>query len=196
MRTAQQATERSSAIRLAGGYNAIPNFFWSVLHLGPVTVFCFTEMSPVWAYIFLGASILPGLAPDSFFDRIQLGRSAGIYKKIGIMVIRKYSQDGDLINRRIQQRFPGYKVIEKEGALKRYMQRTYFFERFHFILLLFFLFAAVYAAAHSHGWWALLICFSNLLYNLYPMWLQQYNRLRLRVILKSRERRASVGLSA
>lgn len=190
MRTAQQATERSSAIRLAAGYNAIPNFFWSVLHLSPVTVFCFTEMSPAWVYISLGASILPGLAPNSFFDRIQLGRSACIYKKIGIAVIRKYSQDGDLINRRIQRRFPGYKVIEKEGALKKYIQRTYIFERFHFILLLFFLFTAVYAAAQGRGWWALLICFSNLLYNLYPMWLQQYNRLRLLLILKNRGYRA------
>src|SRR5712671_1766202 len=114
MRTAQQATERSSAIRLAAVYNAIPNFFWSILHLTPVTVYCFTDMPPRWVYIFLGASILPGLAPNSFFDWLQLGSTTRIYKKIGIAFIRRYSQDGDLINRRIQQRFPGYKVIEHE----------------------------------------------------------------------------------
>ncbi|HMH23032.1 MAG TPA: hypothetical protein VK563_14710 [Puia sp.] len=186
MRTTQRGSGRASAIRLAAGYNAIPNFFWSVLHLGPVTVFCFTKMEPAWLYIFLGAAILSGLVPNSFLDRIQLGSAARIYKRVGIMVIRRYSQDGDWINRRIQRRYPGYKVIGVAGAEKKYIQRTYIFERFHFIGLCIFLFTAVYAIAHGHGWWALLICFSNLLYNLYPMWLQQYNRLRLRSIIKRR----------
>ncbi|HEY1115362.1 MAG TPA: hypothetical protein VGE66_17440 [Chitinophagaceae bacterium] len=40
-------------------YNTLPNVFWSVLCLVPITVFCYTLMPPVWFYVFLALSLVP-----------------------------------------------------------------------------------------------------------------------------------------
>lgn len=183
-RMVQLAGRQTASIKKrAGIYNMIPNLIWSILHLTPLTVFCFRGMAPLWVYLSLALSFLLGLLPTPFLRYLQLGKTTRIYKKIGIGIIRKYSQDGDLINSLLRKRFPGYRVIDSKGQLGRYISRTYLFERFHFMVLLFMLITAVYASARGHGWWALLITFNNILYNLYPIFLQQYNRLRLAQIL-------------
>ena len=59
------------------------------------------------------------------------------------------------------------------------MQRTYIQERFHWAVLLFFLLASLYGIAYGQLGWALLITVINVAFNLYPIWLQQYIRVRL-----------------
>ena len=55
---------------------------------------------------------------------------------------------------------------------------SYHMERFHGVLLLFFALVSLYALAHGYSGWAALLVLLNVGYNLYPMWLQQYLRLR------------------
>lgn len=134
-----------SSEKLAAGYNIIPNLVWSVIHLTPVTVYCFMEMDRVWVYIFIGLSVLGGLVPNRFFDHMQLSKTTKLYKKIGIITIRRFSQDGDMINRLIRKKYPEHRIIRSYKNREAYIQRTYFYERFHFIVLVFMLAASVYA---------------------------------------------------
>jgi hypothetical protein len=53
------------------------------------------------------------------------------------------------------------------------------FEKFHFMMFMFFFFASAYALVHAFFGWALFITFANVAFNVYPMFLQQYIRLRL-----------------
>jgi hypothetical protein len=53
------------------------------------------------------------------------------------------------------------------------------FEKFHFMMFLFFMFATVYAAIKHYWWWVLIIFITNVIYNVYPNFLQQYLRVRL-----------------
>ena len=173
--------------RLAGIYNMIPNLLWTILHLTPATIFCFRYMSPLWTYTGLVVCFLLGLLPKACFRLLQLGKSTGIYKKIGIGTVRRYAQDGDLVNKLLRKRFPGYRTMENRRSLESYIGRTYFYERFHFMVMAFMLFLSVYAFLQHRPGWALLMMLNNVLYNLYPMFLQQYNRLRLLQALKRRE---------
>ncbi len=60
------------------------------------------------------------------------------------------------------------------------------YERYHVAAFVAMLALAVYALYGRQYGWALVIMLNNLLYNIYPVWLQQYNRLRLQAIMNRR----------
>ena len=166
----------------------VPNLSWTIVHLAPVTIFSFNKMLPLWVYVLLGVSLLASLLPASFYKRIQLGGGVQVYKRIGILWIRRFSQDGDIINRLLRKRFPGYKVISEASGVRRYILRANMNERFHCGLFAYMLGAMVYAIVEEQYLWAVAMAVNNVLYNLYPMFLQQYNRIRLQQISNRRER--------
>ncbi|GAB2461184.1 hypothetical protein GCM10011375_12130 [Hymenobacter qilianensis] len=98
---------------------------------------------------------------------------------MGVHAVNRFTQHGDLIHRLIRQQYPQYKRVRTHSDKAALVRATYHQERFHLVLFLFFLLTSLYAAALGYGRWALLIGLTNVVYNLYPMWLQQYVRLRL-----------------
>jgi hypothetical protein len=173
--------------RRAAVYNAIPNFLWTIIHLAPSMIYCWNYTAPQGIYIGLGGSFLFALLPAGLLKRLQLSSDTAVYKKIGVGIIRKYSQDGDLINRLLRKQYPAYRVIEGERAMPAYISKTYMAERFHLMMLVFMGFISVWALLEQRWGWALLIMVNNVLYNLYPMFLQQYNRIRLIQAMKRRQ---------
>jgi len=168
--------------RLQNFYNAIPNLVWSALSLVPITVFCYQSMSPKWFWIFLGLSFLPLFFPNILLDKLQIGRSTKIYKKLGVHFINRIAQNGEFVNRLIRKRFPDHKVVSfDKKSSNRLVAQTYVFEKFHLMLFIFFTLAAIYAFAHHFSGWAWLFILTNILYNVYPNLLQQYIRVKLRI---------------
>ena len=166
--------------RMVALYNMIPNLFWSLLNLIPVSVFTYTYLNSSIFYTFLGISLITLFFPNSFFDSIQLSRKTQIYKKIGIRFVNKFAQNGEFVNRIIQKKFPGYKVVRGRDSIPKLISTTYMFEKFHFMMFSFFLLATGYAFYKNHLAWGLVLILTNILYNVYPNLLQQYIRLKLR----------------
>jgi Glycosyl-4,4'-diaponeurosporenoate acyltransferase len=173
-----------SASRLATFYNQLSNVFWSVLGFTPIGYFCYTRMEQGWIYIFLGLSLPAILLPHVFYDKLQIGRTTGVYEKIGIRIVRKFTQDGDWVNRMIRRRFPRYKVFDSFPSVRKHLRKAYIIEKVHFAFFLFFLYVTVYALSQKYFLWAVFITFTNLIFNIYPNLLQQYNRLRLRQLMQ------------
>ncbi|QNP53225.1 glycosyl-4,4'-diaponeurosporenoate acyltransferase CrtO family protein [Hymenobacter qilianensis] len=171
-------TSAPSTIRLAW-YNAVPNMFWSVLSLTPISVFCYQHMERPWLYGMLLVSLLAFGIPASWFSYLRLSRGPATYRRLGVHAVNRFTQHGDLIHRLIRQQYPQYKRVRTHSDKAALVRATYHQERFHLVLFLFFLLTSLYAAALGYGRWALLIGLTNVVYNLYPMWLQQYVRLRL-----------------
>ena len=166
--------------RVVALYNIIPNLFWSAINLIPIFIFCYHNMNVRLIYIFSALSLLTTLLPRKFLDNIQLGNSISVYKKIGVKFINKFTQNGDLINGLIRKKFPLYNVISnKTLSHKKLLQQTYIIEKFHFAMLSFFTLTTIFSLLHKYFWWALVISFTNLVYNVYPNLLQQYIRIRL-----------------
>ena len=163
----------------------IPNLVWTGLFLLPVAIFCYTLLNPKSVYILLGISLIPIFFPNSFFDTIQLSRSTAFYKRIGVKYINKFAQNGAFLNQYLRNKYPKFKPIStnKSSITKHYYQ-TYFFEKFHFSLFIFFLAVTVYALVKSYFLWALILSICNLFYNVYPNLLQQYIRLKLASTIK------------
>lgn len=167
-------------------YNLIPTIFWSLLGFTPIGYFCYAHMELFWLYVFLAVSLATLLLPDSFFPMTRLSNKISVYKRIGIRITKKLTQDGDLVNRSIQHKFPNQKIIQTQTTFKAQLSRSYFNEKIHFTMFVFFLFTTIYAIYHDFILWACVMTFTNILFNLYPIFLQQYNRLRIQGIAKRR----------
>ncbi|MBC6608096.1 hypothetical protein H8B13_14815 [Hymenobacter sp. BT188] len=172
-------TPAPSTIRL-GWYNAVPNVFWSVLSLTPISVFCYQHMEQPRLYGLLIVSLLAFGIPASGFRHLQLSRTPAAYRKLGVHVVNRFTQHGDFIHRLIRRQYPQYQRVRTHSNRAALVRATSHQERFHLVLFLFFLLTSLYAAAQDYGRWALLIGLTNVVYNLYLTWLQQYVRLRLR----------------
>jgi hypothetical protein len=159
----------------------IPNLLLTALFLIPITYFCYTFLSPKTTYILLGLSLIPIFFPNAFFDSIQLSRSAPFYKRIGVKYINAFAQNGALLNEFLRKKHPHFKVISKnKSSIRKQYYQTYFFEKFHFALFLFFTIVTIYAVIQGHFYWVLILTISNFFYNIYPNLLQQYIRVKLK----------------
>ena len=166
-------------------YNMIPNILWSVIFLSPISVFCYYYMNLKWILIFLAISVRTLGRPNSLFMLGQLGKNLSAYEKKGILFINKFTQNGNIINQIIRKKYPDYKLISKKNtSLKKLSNQTYMFEKFHFLLFIFFMLTSTYSVLHSFYGWTVLITIGNVFYNIYPILLQQYIRLRLSSIRK------------
>ena len=165
-------------------YNTLTNFFWSILCILPVYIFCYNFMPLKLLYIFLAISILPVFIPNSLLNKIQLSKSTKIYKTLGVHRVNKFTQNGDLINRIIRKKYPGFKVVSfSVASANKLYNHTYANEKFHYILFIFYCLSMVYALVKNHPVWALVFLLCNVLYNVYPILLQQYIRIKLRLYI-------------
>ncbi len=166
-------------------YNMIPNLVWSIINLTPITIFCFTLINTGTVYLFLVLSLVPAFLKNSFLDRIQIGRTTMIYRKLGVHMINKLAQNGAIVNALMKRKFPGYKVvIKKEKSISTLIYQTYVFEKFHMILFIFFSLSSLYALVKGNLSWAFIILLTNIAYNIYPNLLQQYIRIKLKLFSK------------
>jgi Glycosyl-4,4'-diaponeurosporenoate acyltransferase len=171
--------------RIAATYNMIPNLIWTALFFSPVAVFCYYHVSHKSIYILLAISLIPIFFPNSFFDSMQLSRKRTFYKRIGVKYINKFTQNGAVLKKYLRKKYPDLKPESTNKLLfRKQLGQTYFFEKFHFSMFVFFTAIAVYALIKAYFVWALVIFFCNLFYNIYPNLLQQYIRLRLSTAMK------------
>ena len=167
---------RSKPDVLSSLYNAVPNVFWSLLAFVPVSIFCYQFMGRGWLWTFVVASLIAFMLPASTLRYLELSSTVATYRKLGVHWVNHFVQRGSFINQLLRRRYPGYPPIRSRTGI---LQTTYAQERFHWAVLLFFLLSSLYAITHGYPGWALLITIINVVYNLYPIWLQQYIRKRL-----------------
>ena len=163
--------------------NQLTNVIWTLLFFAAVVVYWVNAYAITWILAFLLVSISIGILPDRIFQRFQLSHSPAFYEHLGARTIRKFVQDGDLINRAIRKKSSGYAVINRQ-KVGTYRQQVAMYERYHVVCLAFFFLTSLHALANQEILYLLLISLSNLFYNVAPIILQQYNRARILKILK------------
>ncbi|WP_152981551.1 hypothetical protein [Hymenobacter sp. AT01-02] len=175
-------TPKESAVPSSGVlafYNAVPSVVWSGLSLGPLVVFCYQHMARPWLMGLLGLSLLAYAVPRSWFRYWQLSRVPAMYRRLGVPVVNWLAQDGALVHALVRRRYPHYRRLKTRRSVAAVVANSYHMERFHIAALLFFWFVSGYAAVQNQRAWAGVLTVLNIGYNLYPIWLQQYLRLRL-----------------
>lgn len=167
------------AERMAAGYNLVLNLFWTLLNLVPAVCYFYTYLTTAWLWIIVPVSLLPYFLPAVLFDRLSAGNSRHWYQRLGVHLLLDYVQQGRFINRMIRKRYPTYRVIHNQLTIRRKINQTYMFERFHLGLLLDFFILTGHALTKAYWLWVAVLLLCNFVYNVYPILLQQYIRLRL-----------------
>jgi hypothetical protein len=160
-------------------YNAVPSVFWSVVHLVPLSLFCYQHLPRPWLYGSIGVSLLVYAIPKAWFRHWQLSVWPVAYQRLGVPVAGHLAQHGSLVNKLVRRHYPQYRRARGRQSVAGLLSNTYHMERFHVAALLFFLLCSIAAATQGHWGWAVGLVVLNISYNLYPIWLQQYLRLRL-----------------
>ena len=160
-------------------YNAVPNVLWSVLAFGPLVVCCYRYVERPWLWGFVAVSLSAYAWPTTWLRRLQVATSAAAYRRLGVPVVGRFAQQGALVNGLLRRRYPHYRVLAGPRDIRKLLSSTYQQERFHWAGLVGFLLVSLYAGAKGQWGWALGLSVANVGYNLYPIWLQQYLRVRL-----------------
>lgn len=157
--------------------NQIINFTWSILCIGPVFWFWFqVGVNNLYFYVFIGISFVIGLLPQRVIDSFQFSTKTNFYKRLGVRFIKKFVQNGDLVAS-LNQNKPLYKT---ENQYRNHLKTVVMYERYHIIGLIFFTLTIIYAFIIGQTTLSITILISNILYNLCPILLQQYNKLRIK----------------
>ena len=125
--------------------------------------------------------------PKQALRHLHLSPQLRAYRQLRVHLFTRFTQDSRWIKQSSRSAFEAGSVRNKE-SLRALVRMTFVRERFHMAMFLFFLFSASYAALCRHFTWSILLCLSNLVYNVYPVWMQQYIRMRLERCLVRIER--------
>jgi hypothetical protein len=136
-------------------------------------------MERAWLWAFVVASVLAMMVPAAILRYLELSSTIKTYRKLGVHWVNHFVQHGTLINHLLRRTYPEHRRMLSRTRTTYLLQSTYVQERFHWAALLFFLLTSLYGITHGYPGWALPITITNVVYNLYPIWLQQYIRVRM-----------------
>jgi hypothetical protein len=156
--------------------NQVINFFWTILCFIPVVGFWIGADAMLLLYVLIFISFLSLVVPGRL---LQLSNNPKFYERLGIKFTRKFVQNGDYANRLIRRRDPKYRVVKNKTHAASYMGTIKMFERYHFMCFIFFLLTTAFAFIIHEYMFCIIIFIANIIYNISPILLQQYNRARI-----------------
>lgn len=162
--------------------NQLINLFWSVLAFAPVIAFWLAAGPGVSMFVLIAISLCVLFLPENMYSRMQVSENPVHYEKIGVKIFRIFTQDGDMITRVLAKDQGRIKIGKMREGLLSLGKKIAVYERYHLTCLVFFLLTTLYAAVRADFAIAVIITMANVLYNLYPLFLQQYNKLRVNKI--------------
>ena len=146
----------------------------------PIIAFWLAEGPTLVLYFLIAVSLTILFLPDNYYERLQLSNDISYYESLGIRFFRWFTQDGDLVTQILSKAQGNYGRFQSRKNLSKVYNQIVGYERYHLTCFAFFLLTSVYATLLTNFAIALLIVLSNVVYNIIPLLLQQYNKLRLR----------------
>jgi hypothetical protein len=157
--------------------NVLLSALWTIVFVLPVYIFCARHVDIGWIIAFAVTAMLSTLLPRSAIQRLALSSEAKAYRRLRVPLVIEITQDARWI-RRISGNSPARARRSKQG-LSKILHDTWVRERFHLALLVFYFLCSIMAVCQIRPLWFLSLILANVSYNLYPIWLQQYLRLRV-----------------
>jgi hypothetical protein len=110
---------------------------------------------------------------------------------MGVKIIRRFVQDGDWrFNRHASI---NASRIKGSGGLQAYLTTIAMYERYHWGCFLFFTETSLYGKSDDGILWLIATFAANVIYNVCPLLLQQYNRIRITSLLSHRRGRSPLA---
>lgn len=158
-------------------FNLIVNVFWTTVCCVPLVCVWYLYYQPTTLYVSVAVSLLAAFIPVKYFNQLQVSRSRRFYESLSIRSLQSLTQDGRLVSTLAKMKNQHTRV-----AHKNYKSKIAMYESFHMSCLIFFLISFVYAIYQQAFFLSLLIFISNIIYNVIPILIQQYNKVRLGLV--------------
>lgn len=157
--------------------NIVLSAFWTAIFVGPVCIFCARHLEVGWICGFCVAGALSMFLPRAVIQRLAWSSDPAVYRRLRVPLVIQVTQDAGWLRR--VSRKSRRRVRRSTQALTQIQRDTWMRERFHLGLLAFYILCSIAALCQGQLWWCLVLMFANVFYNLYPIWVQQYLRLRV-----------------
>ncbi len=160
------------------------NVVYSVIFLTPVVIFWMDHYQTTYFMSVLGASLLMFILPNKVYEYVQLSNSKKFYRVLGIPCFQRYTQQGLFAQKLINYINGNQTNSPTPRNVSQLKSQIRNFESFHYVCFIFFTLTNVYALYHGEVFLSLIIFLTNVLYNIIPILIQQYNRIRLNTMIK------------
>lgn len=160
-------------------YNQLINLGWTMLGFAPVVIFWEKHYQPWLLLLSIVLSLLPFFIPASALINFLVSRRRTWYIRIGVKKAQGFTQNGALINRHIRKRTTKYKLITNRKDMIKHRNQMLVYEKYHLACLVFFTLSMLWAGLAQAYQEVILILIANIIYNVYPILIQHYNKLRL-----------------
>lgn len=117
-----------------------------------------------WMFLFIAISYLTSTLPRPFYEWLQISHGLKVYRN-----------------------------VTNVESIKIKLAETYNIEKSHIILFIFALLTNIYAVWTRSIGTAIILFIGNIIFNLYPVLLQQYNRIRYMRVLTNFSYRTNIG---
>lgn len=158
-------------------FNAIPSVLWTAIFACPFFIFCARYVALEHIYIDVAAGLAAMMLPRVALEHLALSSGTTLYRNLRVPVLIKITQDAGWLRRLGGSTQP--LARRDKRAIRAIVANTWMRERFHLGLGLSCVLCSVEALLQARFLWFLVLTVMNVLYNFYPMWLQQYLRLRV-----------------
>ncbi len=160
-------------------YNQLVNVFWTTVGFAPVLLF-WVDYYSFNHLMGLGVvSLSTCMIPSSVLQKLQISDKRRCYEKLGVKAAQAFTQQGSFMNSLVKKADPSYRVLPNRAGIKKLVGQMVIFEKFHLVCLVFFFATMAMALGRGEILLAVVILAANLLINVYPLLIQQYNRARL-----------------
>lgn len=163
-------------------FNSIINLFWTIIAFIPVLIFWteYDDTTSLWLSITVSLPLLA--VPEKVCLKLQLSNSREFYERLGVKLAQSLSQNGKFVNALIKRTgHAEHYVVRTRNDLRRYRTQILGYQRFHVACLLFFFISMMRALILGAFDFFIGILIMNVVYNVYPLLIQQYNTLRTRM---------------
>ena len=158
-------------------FNLIINLFWTTVCCVPVVCVWYLYYQPATLYVSVAVSLLAVFIPVKYFNLLQVSKSRRFYESLSIRSLQSLTQDGRLVSTLAK-----VKTQHTRAAHMNYKSKIAMYESFHMSCLVFFLISFIYGIYQQAFLLSLLIFISNIIYNIIPILIQQYNKVRLGLV--------------
>lgn len=160
------------------------NLIYTIIFCYPIVLFWFRFYQPQSLLVVLGISMIIFLIPTKLFIYIQLSKSRTFYESLAIDRFQYLTQQGKFAKRIIN-----YFLIKEtfrfhKKSITNFKNQIMIFESYHFACLIFFLGSSICAFSMKEYIFTVVIFIANVLYNIIPILIQQYNKTRISGFLK------------
>ncbi len=115
----------------------------------------------------------------SYFDLWDFERDGRFYERLGIRWFKRFATKGDYWNKRRRHSDPGFRNVKDFNSAIAWEARTRHNEFVHLCSLVVGLVIMVWLYFQNESTWLLVVFFAVLIWDVYPIMLQRYNRARI-----------------